>query len=121
MPASPRDLARYLATRRDRRPRSGPTARAVSTLRRRLAAIRLVHLGAGHASPHAAPGVTEVLRGIANARRDVPGAKKAPVLDADVCRMVDALDLTRLAGLRDRAVLLLGFAGALRRSQARRG
>ena len=31
--------------------------------------------------------------------------------------MVDALDVLTLSGLRDRAVLLLGFAGALRRSE----
>jgi len=116
LPASPRDIARFLAV--EALPcAERPAGRAVSTLRRRLAAIRLMHLGAGHVSPHAAPEVSEVLRGIANSRRDVAGARKAPVLDADACRMVDALDLATLAGLRDRAVLLLGFAGALRRSE----
>ena len=116
LPASPRDVARFLAV--EALPTAErPNGRATSTLRGRLAAIRLMHLGAGLVSPHAAPEVTEVLRGIANARRDVPSGRKRPALDADICRMVDALDIATLAGLRDRAVLLLGFAGALRRSE----
>ena len=116
LPAEPRTVARFLAVQAspsaDR-----PDGLAPSTLRRRLAAIRLMHLGARLVSPHAAPEVNEVLRGIVNARRDVPAGRKRPVLDDDVRRMVDVLDLQTLAGLRDRAVLLLGFAGALRRSE----
>ncbi len=116
LPAEPRTVGRYLAVQAS--PNAArPDGLAVSTLRRRLAAIRLMHLGAGHVSPHAAPEVTEVLRGVANARRDLPGGKKRPALDADVCRMVDALDTDTLAGMRDAALLLLGFAGALRRSE----
>jgi len=116
LPALPRTVARFLAVQAAPSPQR-PHGRAASTLRRRLAAIRLMHLGAGLVSPHAAPEVTEVLRGIVNARRDAPSARKRPVLAADVCRMVDALEPGSLAGLRDRALLLLGFAGALRRSE----
>ena len=41
--------------------------RAPSTLGRRLAAIRLMHIGAHHLSPHDAIEVAEVLRGIRRA------------------------------------------------------
>jgi integrase len=41
---------------------------------------------------------------------------KAPVLTADVRKMVDALPAGAI-GVRDRALLLLGFAAALRRSE----
>lgn len=87
-----------------------------STLNRRLAAIRLVHLGAGHASPHNALKVVEVMRGI---RRDwaQPPAKKAAAIDEDVKKMVDAVEPETRMGLRDRALLLFGFAGAFRRSE----
>ena len=116
LPAEPRTVARFLAV--EARPSADrPAGRAVATLRRRLAAIRLMHLGAGHVSPHAAPEVGEVLRGVARARRDASRGEKRPVLDRDVRAMVDALDLDSLAGLRDRALLLFGFAGALRRSE----
>lgn len=90
--------------------------RSPATLNRRLAAIRLVHLGAGHASPHNALAVAEVMRGI---RRDwgKPPARKTAAIDEDLKRMVDAVPPQSRRGLRDRAVLLFGFAGALRRAE----
>ena len=116
LPAEPGTVARFLAVEASPSPKR-PDGLAVSTLRRRLAAIRLMHLGAGHVSPHAAPEIAELLRGVANARRDVRGRAKRPALDRDVRAMVDALDVGSLAGMRDVALLLLGFAGALRRSE----
>ena len=112
LPATPETLALYLSA-------EGRRGRAPSTLGRRLAAIRLIHLGARIPSPHDAIEVTEVLRGI---RRDfgrLP-AKKMPAVDEDIQRMVDAVeanDPQTLRGLRDRALLLLGYAAALRRSE----
>jgi integrase len=43
--------------------------------------------------------------------------EKAPTVDDDVQRMADATDPKTLQGLRDRALVLLGFAGAFRRSE----
>ena len=116
LPAEPRTVARFLAVQASPGARH-PDGLAASTLRRRLAAIRLMHLGARLVSPHAAPEVSEVLRGIVNARRDRPTARKRPILEIDVRRMIDTLAPHTMVGLRDRAVLLLGFAGALRRSE----
>ncbi len=109
LPADPDTLAMFVATQAE-------AGLAPSTLNRRLAAIRLVHLGAGHASPHNALKVVEVMRGI---RRDwsQPPAKKAAAIDSDIKKMVDAVDPETRKGLRDRALLLLGFAGAFRRSE----
>lgn len=90
--------------------------RSPSTLGRRLAAIRAAHLRAGHESPSGSEVVRATLRGI---RRTVGVAprKKAPAT-ADVVRaMADGCDVKTLVGLRDRALLLLGFAGAFRRSE----
>jgi len=42
--------------------------------------------------------------------------QKAPAVTADIRSMVDATDAT-LIGLRDRALILLGFAGAFRRAE----
>jgi hypothetical protein len=60
--------------------------------------------------------VDEVMRGIRRAWKR-PATQKAPAVDEEVRRMVDAVDRQTLKGLRDRALLLLGFAGALRRSE----
>ena len=90
--------------------------RAPSTLGRRLAAIRLMHLGSRHLSPHDAIEVAQILRGIRRAWKHPP-AQKAPAIDAEVKRMVDTVEPPTVQGARDRALLLLGFAGALRRSE----
>lgn len=87
-----------------------------STLTRRLAAIRLVHLGAGYPSPHNTIQVTVVMRGI---RRDWgrPPDRKAPAVDQVIKQMVDTVGQGTAKGQRDRALLLFGFAGAFRRSE----
>jgi len=109
LPATPKTLAMFLSS-------EAADGRAPSTLQRRLAAIRLVHLAAEHPSPHDAIAVTEVMSGIRRAHGRPP-AKKAPAVDLEVRSMVDALELTTTQGLRDRVVVLLGFAGAFRRSE----
>lgn len=88
----------------------------VSTIQRRITAVSQAQVASGH------PGVTtrqEPLHSVwAGIRRTHGTAQrgKAPVLTGDIRRMVDALPDT-LLGKRDRAMLLLGFAGAFRRSE----
>jgi site-specific recombinase XerD len=75
-----------------------------------------MHVGAKLPSPHDALEVAEVMRGIHRAWKR-PAAQKAPAVDEDIMCMVDAVEPETLKGLRDRALLLLGFAGASRRSE----
>ena len=94
--------------------------RANATLKNRLAAIRLVHLGAGHASPHNTLAVLEVLQGIRRARRDRPRFRRPPAepaIDTQLQAMVETLGTDSIRDLRDRAVPLYGFATALRGSE----
>jgi len=86
-----------------------------STIGRRLAAIRYAHKLAGLETPTDAEGVKATMRGI---RRTFGGAriKKTPAVAAKMLGMV-ATAPEDLSGLRDRALLLLGFAGAFRRSE----
>ena len=109
LPAEPETVAMFVAAQADK-------GLSPSTLRRRLAAIQLVHFGAGHASPHRAKQVTEVMRGIAR-KWGKPVDKKAPILEDNIKQMADAVEPATAKGLRDRAILLLGFAGAFRRSE----
>ena len=107
LPASPETVAAYLAT-------EAQNAKP-STIGRRVAAIRYAHKLAGLETPTDAEGVKATMRGI---RRTFGGArnKKAPAVAAKMHSMV-ATAPEGLAGLRDRALLLLGFAGAFRRSE----
>lgn len=109
LPADPDTVAMFVASQ-------AASGLSPSTITRRLAAIRLVHLGANHPSPHNTIQVMEVMRGI---RRDwaKPPDRKAPAIDAEIKRMADAVEPETAKGLRDRALLLFGFAGAFRRSE----
>lgn len=94
----------------------GPSA---ATLARRLAAIGYMHRQAGHPAPHLVPGgsvVTDVLAGIRRTLRRPPARKAAA--DGDVIRdVLRAITGDRHKDIRDRALIALGFAGALRRSE----
>jgi site-specific recombinase XerD len=109
MPAEPGTVALYLAARAD--------TLKPATLGRRLAAIAKAHQAAGHDSPcsmrHAA--VSEVLKGIRRTKGTAQ-ARKSPLLAPQLIRALATLR-TDLLGLRDRALLLVGFAGAFRRSE----
>lgn len=111
-PAQPETVAMFIAAEADE-------GKAISTLEHRLSAIRLMHLGQGATSPHNTLPVLEVLRGVRRSRKRIGNApnRKAPVLDADIKRLVDLYSENSIGGLRDRALLLYGFAGALRRSE----
>jgi site-specific recombinase XerD len=93
-----------------------------STLQRRLSAISQAHQVAGHESPTRSAVVRLVWAGI---RRTHGTAQegKAPALVEDLRAMVGAMapkrrgQVWRLLELRDRALLLLGFAGAFRRGE----
>ena len=107
LPAKPETVALYLTALAD--------ALKPSTLGRRLATISQVHQAAGHETPTAAAPVRLVWAGIRRAKgTDQHG--KAPAVTPELRRMVDTLD-DRLIGVRDRALLLIGFAGAFRRSE----
>jgi site-specific recombinase XerD len=89
----------------------------VSTLYRRLSGISQAHQAAGHQpSPTRDPQVRLVFQGIRRTLGSAPDQKN-PAITAEVRAMIEALDLSTLSGVRDRAVLLVGFAGAFRRSE----
>lgn len=87
----------------------------VSTIRRRTAAIGYAHRLAGHEPPTSAGPVKAVLAG-ARRRIGVAVEAKAPATARAVSGMLKRIPDT-LTGKRDRALLLLGFAAALRRSE----
>jgi len=130
LPAAPQTLALYLKsleTARSRAPSAyqrrppaeriyiGPVGLALPTLRRRIAAIAVRHTAAGHETPTDHPLVRRMLRRYARTR-GTAAKKKEPLtierLPAIVAAMPDDLP-----ALRDRAVILLGYAGAFRRSE----
>lgn len=107
MPATPEVLSAYLGEL--------ATTYKPSTLQRRLSAISQAHQMAGIDNPAHSAAVKLTMQGI----RRVKGTattQKAPVTVQDVQAIIAALP-DNLLGLRDRALLLLGFSGAFRRSE----
>jgi integrase len=107
LPAEPVVIAGHLASRAKTLGRSG--------LKRRLAAIAHMHRQAGHPWQPGHPAIRATLRGIlANHAKAVRPA--AALTSTEVKQLLNACG-TDLAGLRDRAIFLVGFSGALRRSE----
>lgn len=109
LPAAPETVAVYLsdgATRLGLKP---------STLARRIVSIRHMHRLAGHDDPTRHPGVGEVWKGIRRELTEAPD-QKAAITVAQLRQMLSALPDTK-RGYRDRALLLVGFAGGFRRSE----
>jgi integrase len=86
-----------------------------ATLTRRVSAISQAHAIIGMESPTKAAKVRLVMAGIRRSKGTAQEAK-TPVLVADLKRMVSRLP-DCLLGVRDRALLLIGFCGAFRRSE----
>ncbi len=81
-----------------------------------MVAISQKHQECGLEPPTAHKLVREVLAGIARTHGSAPKQKSA--LDAELLEAaLGTIDLETLRGQRDRAILLLGFAGAFRRSE----
>jgi site-specific recombinase XerD len=107
LPASASAVCDYLSE-------CAETARP-GTLERRLAAIRLAHEAAGESSPTDEVAVRLVLSGIRRTKGMRVDRKAA--LELPELRLVLAQLGETLRDYRDRALLLVGFAAALRRSE----
>ncbi len=89
---------------------------AVSTIERRLAAIGWNCTQRGMPLDRKDRAIATVMAGIRN-RHAAPPRQKEAILPEGLIAMLETLDRGSLRGLRDRAMLLVGFAGGLRRSE----
>lgn len=108
-PAAPDRVAAYLAACADR-------GLSVSTIGLRVAAIRWMHETRGVESPTGSQAVITTLAGIRR-RLGVAQLRKAPATSDRVKRMVSRIVGDDVKSKRDRALLLVGFALAARRSE----
>ena len=107
MPAHPATVCAYLADQADRV--------KLSTLRRHLATVSKAHETAGLSSPCRDTSVKDTVAGLrrekGTARNEAPG-----LLADDLRATLDTLG-SDLSGVRDRALLLVGWCAGLRRSE----
>jgi site-specific recombinase XerD len=107
LPASSETVAAYVAECARRL--------KVGSIQRRINAIAEAHKAVGLESPTHHAMVMNTMKGIRRTKGVAP-AQKAAALTDDIRAMVEATD-TGIIGARDRALILLGFAGAFRRSE----
>src|SRR4051794_31391205 len=111
LPAAAADVVAFLAAERGR-------GLSITTVELRRAAIRYLHYIAGCPVPTAEAQVAATVAGMcrhAADRGELPAKKLAAT--ADLLRQILEKIPKDLPVLRDRALLLLGFAGALRRAE----
>ncbi|MFT9291822.1 site-specific integrase [Gluconobacter oxydans] len=108
LPARPETVAAWIASRLEQ-------GRKAATLTRGVAAVSCAHELAGFESFSRSRVVQDALRGMRRTLGTAP-TRKAPATVDLLRRMLDVQPDT-LIGRRNRAILALGFAGALRRSE----
>jgi len=108
----PRVVGLFLAASADGQ---GIAKAAVSTIERRLAAITTTFRSAGTPLPRQDRHIVDVMAGIRRSHGRPPRQKEA-LFAEDILAMAALLE-QNLRGWRDRAILLIGFAGGLRRSE----
>lgn len=104
-PAAPEDVAAFLT--------EAARTKATATVLRYAHSISSIHEAGGHASPVKHPAVKALISGIKNEKGVRPVQKDALTLDVLRASLPPPV---MLGQIRDRAVLLFGFATALRRS-----
>jgi len=107
LPANPETVAAFIA--------ECASTLKVGSVQRRLNALAEAHKAMGLESPTHNATVRNTMKGIRRTKGVAP-AQKTAALTADIRTMVDAADAGTI-GARDRALILLGFAGAFRRSE----
>lgn len=108
LPAAPQTVALYVTQRSEQC--------AISTIRLNLAAIASKHAENGLESPCTHEVVRRILRGMARTKGTATRRKDAITIDP-LRAMLLEIRGDGLKATRDRALLLLGFAAALRRSE----
>jgi len=111
LPANPKVLSLYLTNLSQNS--------KFSTLKRRIASISVIHKLKGHYIDTKHPIIMENLLGIKRKKGSNQKAKK-PILINDLKAIIDAIIKDKIREnrkLRDKALILVGFAGGFRRSE----
>ncbi|MEQ1945224.1 site-specific integrase [Mesorhizobium sp. VNQ89] len=116
LPADPQTVGLYITACASGTVTGDKKPNSVSTIERRLSSLSWNYSQRGLSLDRKDRHIATVMAGIRN-KHAAPPRQKEAVLPEDLIAMLETLDRGALRGLRDRAMLLLGFAGGLRRSE----
>ena len=124
LPAEPKTVGEYLADRAANK-WHGPSGKykeqkekaplKLNSLQRRLSTISVMHQRYNITFKRKDPFIMDVLAGIRRLKGTFE-SRKTPILIEDMRKIVELLPQS-ITGIRDKALLLIGFAGALRRAE----
>ncbi|MER8427307.1 MULTISPECIES: site-specific integrase [unclassified Mesorhizobium] len=115
-PPDPQVVGLYIAACASGTATGDKKPNTVSTIERRLSSLSWNFAQRGQPLDRKDRHIATVMAGVRNTHASPPRQKEA-ILPEDLIAMLETLDRGTLRGLRDRAMLLLGFAGGLRRSE----
>ena len=122
LPAAPMVVAAYLTEAAEERKPDGRPRFGSASLTRWASSINQIHTAAGFTAPGRSEVVRRALSGVRRTRK-APPKRRSPLLLADVRTLLEAMRPSMsvwpaaMAAHRDAALLLMGFAGAHRRSE----
>lgn len=120
LPATPLTVEQYLADAAEAIDKRGEPIFAPSTMSRWLTSINVVHHRAGFGKPGLHPSVEQTMIGIRSDRQQPP-VRRSPLLLDDIKTILASMSDESWPGAvavrRDALALLIGFAGAFRRSE----
>ncbi|ORE91700.1 phage integrase [Stappia sp. 22II-S9-Z10] len=116
LPPDPQTVGLYITACASGTVSGDKKANAVATIERRLSSLSWHYAQQGQPLDRRDRHIATVMAGVRN-RHAAPARQKDAILPGDLIAMLETLDRGTLRGLRDRAMLLLGFAGGLRRSE----
>ena len=91
----------------------------MSTLKRRLVSIGVIHKLKGHYLDTKHPAIIENIMGIKRRKGSVQKSKK-PILISDLKKIINVIDQQNkheIKRFRDRSIILIGFSGGFRRNE----
>ena len=112
MPTDPKIVSLYLT-------QLSSNEAKMSTLKRRIVSIGVIHKLKGHYLDTKHPSIIENLMGIKRRKGSIQKGKK-PLLINNLKEIIDAIDQQNkeeVKKLRDRAIILIGFSGGFRRNE----
>jgi len=112
MPSEPKIVSLYLTY-------LSTKAVKMSTLKRRLASIGVIHKLKGYYLDTKHPSIIENILGIKRRKGSIQKGKK-PILISDLKMIIDVIDQQNkeeLKKFRDRSIILIGFSGGFRRNE----
>jgi integrase len=110
LPAAPAAICAYLAHR-------ATEDVSASAIDGACSAISYVHRSHGHPNPIQNEALRQVRRGLRRTLGTAPRRLARPLTTDDITQILGVIDRSSLKGARDAAIILLGYASALRRSE----